>query len=60
MATLKQAVTLKHRANLGEEPDEIAFEAGQELTVLKEWAEHVLCKHDDGRLFNVPKDHLEL
>ena len=60
MATIKQTLVLKHRANLGEEADEVEFQAGQEVTVLKEWAESALCKHDDGRLFNIPKPHLDL
>jgi len=59
MATLKQAVTLKHQPNLGEEIEEITFEAGSELTVLKQWADHALCKNDSGQLFNVSKELLD-
>ena len=58
MATLKQATTLKHQPNLGEEVAEVTFAAGDELTVLKRWDEHFLCKNDAGQLFNVPKDAL--
>jgi len=59
MATLKQAITLKHQPNLGDQIDEISFEAGDELTVLKQWTDSVLCKNDSGQLFNVRKDLLE-
>ena len=59
MAKIKEAVTLKHRANLGEQAEEVQFEAGQEVTVLKEWAQSYLCKNDEGQLFHVPKDQLE-
>ena len=59
MAKIKQAVTLKHQPNLGEEVAEVSFEEGTELTVLKEWEDRSLCKDDDGKLFNVPKEFLE-
>jgi predicted amidophosphoribosyltransferase len=59
MATLKQAITLKHQPNLGEEVEEISFEAGAEFTVLKQWTDSVLVKNDAGQLFNVPKDALK-
>ncbi|MDH3685596.1 MAG: phosphoribosyltransferase family protein [Myxococcales bacterium] len=59
MAKLNQAVTLKHQPNLGEEIEEIAFEAGTEFTVLKQWTDHVLCKNDSGQLFNVSKELLD-
>jgi len=60
MATIKNAVTLKHQANLGEDVDEVAFAPGDEVTVLKEWDDRVLAKDDGGRLFNIPKDCVTL
>ncbi len=60
MAKIKQAITLKHRANLGEEASEVEFQAGDEVTVLKEWGESYLCKDADGQLFNIAKDHVEV
>jgi len=59
MATINQAVTLKHQANLGEEIAEVAFEAGSEITVLKEWNDRYLCKNDAGQVFNVPKEYVD-
>ena len=56
MARLNQALTLRHQANLGEDVVEVAFEAGAEVTLLKEWERHCLVKDAEGRLFNVPKD----
>ena len=53
---LKQATTLKHHSNIGEEVEDIQFEAGQDLTVLKEWEKAYLVKDDDGKLFNVKKE----
>ncbi len=56
---LKQPTTLKHHSNLGEEVEDIQFEAGQDLTVLKEWEKAYLVKDDDGKLFNVKKELVE-
>ncbi len=59
MASLKQASTLKHQANLGEEIEEISFSAGEEVTLLKEWSDSYLIKNDEGQMFNIPKDQIE-
>jgi hypothetical protein len=58
MATIKKAITLKHQANLGEEPEDVAFSEGDEVTVLNEWEDSSLCKNEDGMLFNIPKANL--
>jgi len=60
MARIRTAITLKHRANLGEDVADVSFSEGQEVTVLKKWADHVLCKNDEGQVFNIPKDQVEL
>jgi len=60
MATIKQDVTLKHQSNLSQEVEEITLAAGENVTVLKEWKDFVLCKNADGKHFNVPKDLVEL
>ena len=56
---MKQACSLHHQANLGEEIDEVQFEAGEELTVLQEWENYYLAKNSDGKLFSVSKDLVE-
>ncbi len=56
MATLNRAITLKHQPNLGEDVSEVEFSEGSEVTVLKEWENHILVKDADGRVFNAPKD----
>ena len=60
MATFARAVTLKHRPSLGDDVQEIRFEEGDEITVLKEWAESCFCKDAQGRVFNIPKSDLTL
>lgn len=59
MAKLKQAIRLMHQSNLGEGVEEIAFEAGAEVTVLKEWQQSYLVKSAAGQLFNVRKELVE-
>ena len=60
MAKITQDVTLKHQPNLGEEVEEVSFSAGEEVTVLKQWADRYLCKNQAGQLFNVPKEYVEV
>ncbi len=55
MAKLKQAVTLKHTASVGSETEDVAFEKGDEVTVLKEWTDYYLAKNSDGMIFNIEK-----
>ena len=59
-ATISQAITLAHRANLGEEPEPVEFQPGDEVTILKEWDDRYLCKNESGQLFNVPKQYLQV
>ena len=56
---LKEAVTLKHQANLGEDLEDVELSAGDELTVLQEWENAWLAKTSDGKLFNVKKELAE-
>jgi hypothetical protein len=56
---IKRSVQYKHQANLGEEVAEVAFSAGDELTVLQDWENSWLAKTSDGKLFNVKKDVAE-
>ncbi len=56
---LKQACTLHHQPNLGEEVQPIELAAGTELQVLQEWGDAWLAKTDDGRLLNVKKELAE-
>jgi hypothetical protein len=59
-ATFTKAVTLQHRANLGEEAEAVEFQEGEKVTVLKAWGERTLCKNESGQLFNVPSELLRL
>jgi hypothetical protein len=59
MATINKAITLKHRANLGEEAEDVAFAEGDEVTVLSEWQDRSLCKNESGQLFNIPTSCLD-
>jgi hypothetical protein len=56
MASIKQAIVLKHRANLGEGVGDVGFQAGETVTILKEWQKSYLVKNAAGQLFHVPKE----
>lgn len=56
MPTFEKAIVLKHQSNLGEAVEEVAFSAGDPVTILKEWQTAYLVKSAAGQLFNVPKD----
>ena len=60
MATMKREITLEHRPNTGEALQQVHFAAGAKVDVLAEWTEHYLCKDAQGRLFNVPREALDL
>ena len=56
MPTLTQTIVLKHQSNLSEGVEEVSFDAGDSVTILKEWQAAYLVKNATGQLFNVPKD----
>ena len=56
---IKDTISLKAQANLGEDVEETEFEAGTELAVLHTFEAAWLVKDDDGRLFNVKKELAE-
>ena len=56
MATIKQAITLSHQPSLGNDVQSVDFAEGDEVTILKEWEGHYLCRNGDGLLFNIAKD----
>jgi len=56
---IKNALTLKHQANIGEDVADIEFDAGSELQVLQTFETAWLCKDDENRLFNVKKEQAE-
>jgi hypothetical protein len=59
MATFKIDINLKHRANLGEDIEDVEFEAGDEIEILNDWRTRSLAKNASGELYNIPKDATE-
>ena len=59
MATVRDALRLNHRANLESDITQVAFAAGEEVTILEEWTDFYLIKNADGLVFNVPKEAVE-
>ena len=56
MASITKPLTLKHQSNLSEDVEDVRFNPGDAITVLKEWDTSFLVKNGEGKLFNVPKD----
>lgn len=59
MATIRHALTLKHQANLGEDVEDVTFEVGEQVTILREWNDRYFCKNAAGLVFNIPKEHVD-
>jgi len=59
MATMRRALTLKHQANTGEDVEEVSFEAGESVTILKTWRDTYLIKNDSGLVFNIAKQDVD-
>ena len=53
---LKAATTFKYQSNLGDEIQDLEFDAGQDFAVLKEWESFYLVKDDDGEVVWVSTD----
>jgi hypothetical protein len=59
MAKVRQPVVLKHQGNLGEGAEDVAFEAGEQVVILKEWTDRYLFKKANGQMFTAPKELIE-
>lgn len=56
---IKDTITLKSQANLGEDIVESEFEAGTELPALHTFELGWLVKDDEGKLFHIKKEWAE-
>ena len=59
MPVLTRNVTLLHRLQKSSDATEIHLRTGDQVTILKEWAEHYLIKTPDGKVFNVRKENID-
>jgi len=59
-ASLVRSLTLGHRANTGEDVVRVELAAGAEVTVMSESTALVLVRDAQGRLFNVPREALQI
>ena len=59
MATIKESLTALHLANTGEDPQEISFEAGEEVEIISEFERHYLVRKDSGEVFNLLKERVD-
>lgn len=55
MPAITQDVTLLHRLQKEAEPVAVPFHPGDEVKIIREWADHYLIRDGSGRVFNVEK-----
>ena len=60
MATVKEAFTCKVQANKNAPIVDVAFAAGEEVQVLKEWKDDTCLVKKGNQVFNVPKKYLNV
>ena len=58
MATIKESFSLKYQGNKNAPVVEVAFAAGEEVQVLKEWKNDACLVKRGNQVFNVPKKYL--
>jgi len=59
MPSITHDVTLLHRLQKTSDAAQIAFTAGTQVAILKEWAEHYLIKAADGKVFTIKKEFVD-
>lgn len=59
MPRITQEIVLKHRLVKTDEPAEVRLAAGDEVEVIKEWANHYLIRTADKKVFNIPREYVD-
>ena len=59
MAKIKEAFKMKYQGNKNAQIVEVAFAAGEEVQVLKEWKNDACLVKKGNQVFNVPKKYLQ-
>ncbi|HEY6200342.1 MAG TPA: hypothetical protein VI231_17190 [Candidatus Binatia bacterium] len=58
MAKVKEAFKMKYQGNKNAQIVEVAFAAGEDVQVLKEWKNDAYLVKKGNQVFNVPKKYL--
>ncbi|HEX9444012.1 MAG TPA: hypothetical protein VGA73_07820 [Candidatus Binatia bacterium] len=58
MAKIKEGFSMKYQGNKNAPVLDVAFAAGEEVQVLKEWKNDACLVKKGGQVFNVPKKYL--
>lgn len=58
MARVKEAFKMKYQGNKNAQIVEVAFAAGEDVQVLKEWKNDAYLVKKGNQVFNVPKKYL--
>ena len=59
MPTITQDVVMHHRLQKDADPAEVTLTTGDSVQIIKEWQTRYLVKTSDGKLFNIPKEHVD-
>ncbi len=58
MPAITQDVTLLHRLQKDAEPVPVEFHPGDQVSIIREWADHYLIRDGSGRVFNIAKSFI--
>ena len=59
MPVIKKDVTLLHRLAKTAEPAQVHLSAGDQVNIVREWAEHYLIRTADGKAMNIAKEYVD-
>ena len=59
MAVITKDVTLFHRLSKTAEPAQVHLSTGDQVNIVREWAEHYLIRTADGKALNIPKQYID-
>jgi len=59
MPVITKDVTLFHRLAKTAEPAEVRLTTGDQVNIVREWAEHYLIRTADGKALNIAKQYVD-
>jgi len=59
MPTIRQDVTLKHALQKSVDLADVPLNAGDPVSIIKEWEKHYLIKTADGKVLNILKQYVD-
>ena len=59
MPVITKDVTLLHRLAKTADPAQVHLAAGDQVNIVREWAEHYLIRTADGKALNIAKQYVD-